>query len=252
MNSFHAIVRSLDSRNHAQFYEHLCETVELEDKWEVTLENITLTKSFFNVQNATPVYVASMTDEASLKTKFVGSLPAGYYTKPEDLTLAINQVFENSVAARDFVRYPEITLEKEAQTYVLLPGETKEQRPCYLQLPPQLLKLMKFSPTMFTTDVMATMLSSALPIYGSPVHLGDQFFLVTCNVSHYNRCLRPICIPANLSYGSRVTINFKEPCYVPVVINNFSKLGIHILTPEYGDVSLALGPTICALHFRKQ
>ena len=66
------------------------------------------------------------------------------------------------------------------------------------------------------------------------------------------KLLRSVEVPSERKFGDTVVLSYSDPHYIPVLVNEFDSIEIHIKDDSTRDIPFMYGRTKIKLHFRRQ
>ena len=241
----------------------------LNGEWEVALVEISYTKSWKNIVNDSEIYLTndrfdsfeyieiSNTSIPGVHFFESGVLRSGYYDTPKALCDEIEKVMKNELNSH-VKDYPYFTFDNITKLIHLHPGHDQDNQMLVPFLYQEITEILGFSHykimdriefdhLTFVTERPADITAGIHTLYVycdivQPQYIGDTRV----------KLLRTVEVPSDRKFGDTVVLNYSNPHYIPVLVNEFDSIQIHIKDDSGRDIPFMYGRTKLKLHFRKR
>ena len=234
----------------SSFRIQLPKTIHLKNKYEVALVEIIYPHTWATFHHESDYKLSFIYNDPHAPTEPALSadikIARGYYRSPEELCREINQSFKNKFEGKPFaslLRFSFNNITHKVRLKIDMDGKG------VLKLSPGLTDVLGFKPGVFMDSIIAP--------YKADINRGFYNLYIYCNICEaqivgdaYVPLLRTVFITGK--HGDMVQQIFQEPHYVPVNINSFDTIEIHIKNDMNETISFESGKVICKLHFRQK
>lgn len=271
MDQFTVVLPSNDScspsNTIADYNITLPRSIILEGNWNVGVQGVSYTKSWFNVVKKSKIYLVNDDGGKFVSPKYVN---AGYYPNEESVLEAINRAMYDMdiFFPRMTVKFPKISFDKITRTVSVESGHTVAHQ-LYLEMEDELTQLLglkyTYSKEYYEISNSENVVIQQNRIKGEAnsfrhydLHGGIRSIFLYSNIvsnsivgSKYTNLLKVVPIPSDKKFGEQIDIDFNFIEYQPLNTNILRNIEISLYDDSGEVIPFKFGRTIVKLHFKK-
>ena len=245
----------------SDYVTHLPRTIELDNKYEVALVEFVFTKSWYNIEKATPIGIYSW--RRLPENTFLASekLLPGKYTKHQ-LVEEINKRI-NTLTGK-VVNLPSLEIDESTNRIAVRLGEANDSQLVMPYIESEIASLLGLNNKETIDEFRALVNEGKEAIKGFVIannvfdmEKGIYSIFVYSDIVEETiigdksaRCLRVVAIPAS-NFGETLSVTFDEPHYLPVSKRSFNSIQVSLRDKTNEKIRFRFGETLVKLHFRK-
>ena len=260
---------SYETNTVANFKNKIQMFTPLKGSWEFALVEISYTKSWKNVRNSCnvgltirdgPVENRITTEKTDgyfpdSPQKRKGVIRDGYY---EDAMALCREIFNELTSHPEVHLLPVFHFDNIRKIIFIEPGLTKKNKICLPYMNEEIAALLGFDN--FTTK--EPNFNAYKYVYAdrpADINCNLKTLYVYCDICEpqyvgdsRTKLLKTVEVPDNSKYGDQIFLNYTNPHYVPLLVNEFEQIEVDIKDDTDCRIPFMFGRTRLKLHFRRR